>query len=36
VEQQEQGEALDLQDHLVFQWCLRAHTQPVRHTQLMM
>ena len=29
-------EALDLQDHLVFQWCLRAHTQPVRHTQLMM
>jgi hypothetical protein len=26
----------DLQDHLVFRWCLRAHTQPVRHTQLMM
>jgi hypothetical protein len=36
VEQQELGEAQDHPDRLGFRCRLKAHTQPVRHTQLMM
>ena len=30
----ELGEVLDHPDPQEFRWCLKAHTQPVRHTQL--